>query len=922
MISISTIETLYNSGLNVLPLQKDKRPACRGWKEIQEDRQTEQCFKEYFAGNVFGVAVPTGYNNRELVDIDTKHDLSGTLIEDYKRIVEDHEPGLWERLTEVKTTSGGRHLIYRCKEIEGNQKLAQRPRTDEEITDNPNANQPIVLIETRGKGGYAAGPPTPGYELLRGDYANPVWITPEERAVLLNSARLLDQVEEEIRPQKQPKPRKDWEGVTPWDDYNQKHTCLEILTRHGWTEVRTHGNKTSVRRPHTTGESVAPISGHIKNDEDVFFCWSTSTQFKTSLPYFPVDIYYLLEHGGDARAGAKVLYQAGYGERQGKRSQERPESGAQQTGTGNDTPRAQENGYIAPAVYEKDGCYKKQVKEGDNWKYKPITNFTMNGLYLIKGTRPARIIEFKAAHGEKDTIAVPVENLTADGTAKLVKGLGNFLCTWSKNQFEFILHYACRNQKKAESVEYLGHYEDGKVWIFGNGAYHYDSGKFYQVNEHGISETPAGAYHIPQYKNESEPMTYRAGEIRFRQYYELLKAAFGQNGEVGAAAVLAYAFSDILFRETGNIFLLFLAGMRETGKTSFADLIRAPFFDKKPVTVNMKSSSTVKSRYRMLAKYSNGLVVFDEFTDIPKNTNLLVTAYNRDGYSRAATSNDNETLETPVRASSLFIGNYLPESEPAAMSRLIIRQFKRETDSAKQAQSLAAYRKLTDQLRRGTGTLLLEILALRGAMGERYSEVFAGYMATESLTSLVKDTRDAEKVAAIMATLSICGPAVGLTVEEMERIEGHLTQQLSDQKSMVEATDHTSQYFTELALLIRDSTLMEEKHFAFSEDNTEVVFRFSDCYRKAQESMIKQRRELVGKGMLKRLLMEHEAFITGPENARYRLKRGGILDLCFSVDALPDDIRESLRGYPEEDPDNQTEPAEPKGGAAGNEIPF
>lgn len=582
------------------------------------------------------------------------------------------------------------------------------------------------------------------------------------------------------------------------------------------------------------------------------------------------------------------------------------------------TPPKEDKGIrISNGLYERNGKYIKVSEESRT----EITNFVMDGLYLIQGSRPARIIEFRSAHGEKDTIPVPVDSLTPDGTSKLVKGLGNFMSTWSRSQFELILHHACRNQKKAESVEYLGHYEDNKVWVFANGVYHYGSDKFHRVNEHGIAETPDGAYHIPQHKDESEPMRYRPGEIRFREYYELLRDAFGQNGEMGAAVVLAYAFSDILFRETGNIFLLFLAGMRETGKTSFADLIRAPFFAKKPVTVNMKSSSTVKSRYRMLAKYSNGVVVFDEFTDVPKNTSLLVTAYNRDGYSRAATTNDNETLETPVRASSLFIGNYLPESEPAAMSRLIISQFRKETDEKKQAKSLAAYRQLTDALRRGSGTMLLEIISLRREMEKQYSDVFSGLMSTESLTKFVKDIRDAEKVAAIMATLSICGPEVGLDFEELERIENYLTLQLRDQKNMVEATDHTSAYFTELALLIRDDVLSEEKHFGFSEDKTEVVFRFSDCYRKCQESVIKQRRELVGKQMLRRLLTEHQAFIEGAESARGRIKRGGILDIGFLVEELPDDLREALRGYPEEDPDSQTEPAEPQAGAAGD-MPF
>lgn len=399
------------------------------------------------------------------------------------------------------------------------------------------------------------------------------------------------------------------------------------------------------------------------------------------------------------------------------------------------------------------------------------------------------------------------------------------------------------------------------------------------------------------YKNEVEPMVYKPGEITFRQYYDLLALAFGKNGEVGAAVVLAFAFSDILFRETGNIFLLFLAGKRETGKTSYANCMQAPFYSKKPAIINMKSNSTVKSRYRMLAKYSNGVVVFDEFTDIPKNTNLVVTSYNRDGYSRAATSNDNETLETPVRANSLFIGNYLPESEPAAMSRLIILPFRKAATPEKQQEGLRAYRRLTNLMQSGSGGLLRQILSMRVKMEREYSAAFSGLMSSKGLTERVRDIRDAEKVAAIMATLQVCGLELGLTFDEMESIEDYLMMQLQDQKSIVDATDHTSQYFAEVALLIQDGTFVRGDQYAFSDDQKEVVFRFDYCYKKAQESAIKQRRELVGKGMLKQQLMDLPAFVKGNEKARHRIKRGNILDLGFKVELLPDDIRECLRGY-------------------------
>ena len=173
-----------------------------------------------------------------------------------------------------------------------------------------------------------------------------------------------------------------------------------------------------------------------------------------------------------------------------------------------------------------------------------------------------------------DTLQVSNDQLTSEAFAKLAKSIGNFMTTWSRNQFEFILHHASKNQKVATAVEYLGHQEDGKIWAFGNGVFSYSDQQFYPTNDHGIVETKEETYFIPQHKNKSEPMRYKAGEITFREYYELMKKAYGQNGEVGAVVTLGYAFSDILFSQSNNIFQLFLCNYLNI--ESYFDMMALP----------------------------------------------------------------------------------------------------------------------------------------------------------------------------------------------------------------------------------------------------------------------------------------------------------------------------------------------------------
>lgn len=73
---------------------------------------------------------PSG--NVECIDIDLKYSLDPKLFDKYKKLVQSINENLLKKLVVQKTRSGGYHLIYRCSEIAGNLKLANRPTTDEE----------------------------------------------------------------------------------------------------------------------------------------------------------------------------------------------------------------------------------------------------------------------------------------------------------------------------------------------------------------------------------------------------------------------------------------------------------------------------------------------------------------------------------------------------------------------------------------------------------------------------------------------------------------------------------------------------------------------------------------------------------------------------------------------------------------------
>ena len=116
------------------------------WKEFQKRFITDDEIDERIS-KAQGIAIICGAvsGGLEVIDIDIKYDITGTL---WKRLQSAIDKNILKKLTIVKTKSGGYHLYYRCSKIEGNQKIANRPATDEELKKNPH-NKVMILIETR-----------------------------------------------------------------------------------------------------------------------------------------------------------------------------------------------------------------------------------------------------------------------------------------------------------------------------------------------------------------------------------------------------------------------------------------------------------------------------------------------------------------------------------------------------------------------------------------------------------------------------------------------------------------------------------------------------------------------------------------------------------------------------------------------------
>jgi len=315
------------AGLSVLPPRLDGSkaplPCWRNeeghetWKPAQLARADEaQIRRWYGTPRSTGIGLVTGAvsGNLELLEFDDRAAylayVQAAEVAGLGDLVARIEQGYHE-----ESPKPGVHWLYRCAEIEGNTKLASRPKIKGEDKEQ-------VLIETRGEGGFVVIAPSNGkvhptggqYRLIAGGFDSIATITPEERRDLWALARSFDEtVNPEPEPARAPHAAPSSEGTRPGDDFNTRADWRELLEAQGWTFVYRRGDCDYWRRPGKR-QGVSACTGW--GGKDFFYCFSTSTQFVPAKPYDKFGFHVLTVYAGDFRAAVKALAENGYGSRE------------------------------------------------------------------------------------------------------------------------------------------------------------------------------------------------------------------------------------------------------------------------------------------------------------------------------------------------------------------------------------------------------------------------------------------------------------------------------------------------------------------------------------------------------------------------------------------------------------------------------
>jgi len=298
------------AGLSVVPVRSNKK-SVGSWKKCQYVRLTEPEARQAFTwSSTKGVGIICGdiSGNLEVIDLDVKNDPAGNLYERFISATQQHLPGIIPQLVIARTRGNGYHVFYKCDRVGQNTVLAKQAVAGSIL--HPTGN-PLVLIETRGKGGYVVVEPSEGYTVCSGSLEKISVIAPEERDALLAIGRSFNtyvpfrtQYERKY-PTRPLKP-----AGSPLDDYDERGSVIELLVRHEWKIIRRTAIRTFFRRP---GETHHDTSGDFHHGLNLFTVFTTSTVFTAQKGYRPSAVYAILECGGDFILAAKRLVSMGFG---------------------------------------------------------------------------------------------------------------------------------------------------------------------------------------------------------------------------------------------------------------------------------------------------------------------------------------------------------------------------------------------------------------------------------------------------------------------------------------------------------------------------------------------------------------------------------------------------------------------------------
>lgn len=584
-----------------------------------------------------------------------------------------------------------------------------------------------------------------------------------------------------------------------------------------------------------------------------------------------------------------------------------------------------------PDVVVRDGSIWARQR-GSGWK--EVSNFTLNCLLEIKEENSYNIYELKNKMGMTITTIIPDDAFT-DRT-KFMKHIRRlpkvkaFYSGSSQNTIE-LQEIINKDAPEAESLRgILGHFvpdqhrndpEGKELYVYGNGMLDAD-GNFHAVDDQGLVTIHGQTYFLPAESSirivdnpgrvfERERLfAYRESAVEFREWLDLYLSVHGENGHALFFFFLSALYRDILvdhFKRSPHCFLL---GPKNAGKGKAFESIAALFGDLK--VINLNDDPTSAAYRAAFCQYRNAIIALNEVNPSsvqPWMITGLKGPYDNQTRARMASSQGKEIDFGEVTSSVLLMGQestiYFQE---AVSTRCLMLEFTKEKYTIEETNKLHELEELQADM--GLGHFTSTFIAQRKLIRQHFKDVLPKI--ESKLKALVKNahTVDARLFynwahtitpAWILISEGVISYPMGqadILAYAARMIEAHAAEMIN--KGVLEIFfDFIASYYMDRTYGLNDNDVWHDNEKGhINIQLTSVYGKFSRHLRNYPNI------ENVTKSDLKRRLVQHPAFVPGPDSPvhkkcwlGYKRVQGaqGIFDFMKDKEGQP--VRNENSGY-------------------------
>lgn len=366
-----------------------------------------------------------------------------------------------------------------------------------------------------------------------------------------------------------------------------------------------------------------------------------------------------------------------------------------------------------------------------------VGTFTFDAKWHLVGKREGYILETTDGRGLQKTVLLPsaeLANIHAFKTKMLENGL---IWLGSPQEHMTAVMGAMMDVPEAQSIDTLGWQPDQKLWLWNNGAF--DGETFHKTDEMGFVNVKDDFYFIPgaskmfQHDDGFAPNRYLShvgdkGTGSWERWFSVAGAVYGVDRTVIAMAfVSATLFADIIRERLSFFPILFLFGLPQMGKSTFATSCLS-FFGKPLPRVNMEAgTTTIVGLQRVMARFRNVPAHLDEVSNRVKPELLDQMKNIFDGVSgtQGVKMPGTETRTYPILATAVASGQHMPGGDPALVRRCIIVEFpKRPAPSLVEKMNMDTLRSMEHL---GLTDLIHQLLRHRGRIEQLWSMTFTRF---------------------------------------------------------------------------------------------------------------------------------------------------------------------------------------------------